>query len=136
VATAVRLTVLNGPHKGNRFCCRQCKAMIVGRAGDCDISLNDAHADLRVSRRHCRLQFESDCILVHDLASKNGTFINGILVGQEDQARDVLTSDDLLTVGETTLGIEFFDCPLSNSAEGESGWPEDVTILKNCPLNC
>jgi hypothetical protein len=46
----------------------------IGRLPDNDIVINDAH----VSRRHCAILVHTDlhCEL-HDVASKNGTFVNG-----------------------------------------------------------
>lgn len=46
----------------------------IGRLPDNDIVINDAH----VSRRHCAIIVHSrEVCEVHDVASKNGTFING-----------------------------------------------------------
>jgi hypothetical protein len=46
----------------------------IGRLPDNDVVINDAH----VSRRHCAILIHTDqhCEL-HDVASKNGTFVNG-----------------------------------------------------------
>ena len=46
----------------------------VGRAPDCDVVVQDAY----VSRRHCAiLVHAADCCELHDVASKNGTYLNG-----------------------------------------------------------
>lgn len=45
----------------------------VGRGDDCDIVLNDDH----VSRRHAELTVERGIVWLRDLASANGTFVNG-----------------------------------------------------------
>src|SRR5690606_17343999 len=46
---------------------------IIGRASECDISLAAAH----LSRRHAQIQIVEGGLLVKDLGSANGTFING-----------------------------------------------------------
>jgi pSer/pThr/pTyr-binding forkhead associated (FHA) protein len=46
---------------------------VLGRDRDCDCSLPLAF----VSRRHCRFVLEGDQVLVHDLESFNGTYVNG-----------------------------------------------------------
>lgn len=47
---------------------------IVGRESTCDIVLDST----QVSRRHCLLQVTERGLLVKDLESTNGTFVNGI----------------------------------------------------------
>jgi pSer/pThr/pTyr-binding forkhead associated (FHA) protein len=47
--------------------------VLVGRHPECDIQLNS----LRVSRRHCIFTEERGDVIVRDLASTNGTWING-----------------------------------------------------------
>lgn len=53
---------------------------IIGRAEDCDIQIPGSHED--VSRHHCCLEVEPPTIRVRDLGSRNGTYVNGQLVGQ------------------------------------------------------
>lgn len=47
---------------------------VVGREGTCDIYVESS----QVSRRHCLLQVTERGLLVKDLESTNGTFVNGI----------------------------------------------------------
>jgi pSer/pThr/pTyr-binding forkhead associated (FHA) protein len=47
--------------------------VLVGRHPWCDVRI----ASLRVSRRHCCLAQDGEAILVRDLSSTNGTWING-----------------------------------------------------------
>lgn len=47
--------------------------MVVGRAPECDIYL-DA---VSVSRKHAVLVATADCVVVEDLGSKNGVYVNG-----------------------------------------------------------
>ena len=47
---------------------------VVGREGSCDLYLES----FQVSRRHCLLQITDRGLMVKDLESTNGTFVNGI----------------------------------------------------------
>ena len=50
------------------------EATVVGREGSCDLCLKS----FQVSRRHCLLEVTDRGLLVKDLGSTNGTYINGI----------------------------------------------------------
>jgi len=51
----------------------QTRQIVVGRDADCDQVLESS----LVSRRHARFQFQAGQILLEDLASANGTYVNG-----------------------------------------------------------
>ncbi|MGE3508940.1 MAG: FHA domain-containing protein [Vicinamibacterales bacterium] len=69
----------------------------VGRAPRADFIVDAA----LVSRLHCRLEVTDDRIDVVDLASTNGTFVNGQRV---DRAR--VRSGDLLQIGRVALHVQ------------------------------
>lgn len=66
----------------------------IGRDESCTIRIND----YLVSRRHCSLASTSNGILLTDLDSANGTYVNGRRV-----AKIWLEEGDLVTVGNTDL---------------------------------
>lgn len=70
----------------------------VGRAPRADFILDAA----LVSRLHCRLEAGRDSLEVVDLASTNGTYVNGKRI--ERKAR--LTTGDSLRVGRVELKVE------------------------------
>jgi hypothetical protein len=70
---------------------------IIGRSGDAHLSVDD---DL-VSRRHAILEYRGDRLWIVDLASRNGTFVDGAPAG--DGAP--LMPGSTVTVGSTELGI-------------------------------
>lgn len=61
--------------------------LVVGRAADCDIHVpNDLdHGD--ISRHHCVLEVNPPDLRVRDLGSRNGTFVNGVKIGQRSLER-------------------------------------------------
>lgn len=49
------------------------KSVAIGRAGDCEIIINDTY----VSNKHARVYEGEGAFLVEDLGSTNGTYVNG-----------------------------------------------------------
>lgn len=143
MATAIRLTVLTGPHKNNRVCfCgpTQCQ---VGRDLDCFVQLSGTERDRLISRHHCLLDIKPPAIQVEDLGSSNGTYINGSRVVPSPKASAGETAGlavnhgDVLTIGGTTLRVELVDCPhAAKDSAGKPSWEAGETAKKNCPLPC
>ncbi len=73
---------------------------ILGRGQDAQIRLDD---DL-VSRKHCCLFFDGRTVIVEDLGSTNGTFVDGSPI-QKMQ----LDSDNRLQIGKMVLKVDFKD---------------------------
>lgn len=72
--------------------------LTIGRSHDCTIQITD---DTEISRFHCSVQRYSDgSYWLLDTASKNGTFLNGKRVLNEETK---LNSGDVIRVGRTKL---------------------------------
>jgi hypothetical protein len=67
---------------------------MLGRGTDCDLRL----VDPGVSRHHAELRVEDDQVVLVDLGSTNGTFVNGAPVRRVE-----LTDGTRVTLGRTTL---------------------------------
>jgi len=65
------LIAQSGPLNGNRWDIEQ--ELVLGRDDTCNVIIQDR----QVSRFHARLSVTPDGISLEDLASKNGTFVNG-----------------------------------------------------------
>ncbi|MCP4605081.1 MAG: diguanylate cyclase [Proteobacteria bacterium] len=65
------LVMIYGEYLGRRFSIKE-EALVIGRSPDCDIQL----VDDCVSRMHCRLIANKNGIVISDLNSTNGTYIN------------------------------------------------------------
>ena len=72
--------------------------LVVGREESCDLILDEK----TVSAEHARLSYHHGNWWVEDLHSRNGTFLNQVMLA----AQAVLTSGDELQVGEVKLRIE------------------------------
>lgn len=70
----------------------------VGRDREADFCLDECH----VSRQHCKLELVDDAVVVRDLDSTNGTYVNGLKVSEA-----VLKPGDKLTVGAITFLVEY-----------------------------
>ena len=95
----VRLKILHGSAAGKEVKIPVPKCLI-GRGDDCHIKpQSDA-----ISRKHCVIITTENEVVVRDLNSRNGTFVNGERVGEES----VLLTGDTLRVGplEFELVIE------------------------------
>lgn len=87
------LYVLNGTQRGRDY--RLAGLTTLGRdAVKCDVILSDT----KLSAQHARIRQEGEEFIFYDLASKNGSFINGVRV-----QRQILADDDIITVGTTKL---------------------------------
>jgi serine phosphatase RsbU (regulator of sigma subunit) len=89
------LICVRGPSPGRRFPLDD--ESIIGRQPDAKVYLES----LAVSRKHARLVREGASILVEDLGSSNGTFVNG----QRISGRVPLTERDTLQVGPYEMSL-------------------------------
>jgi pSer/pThr/pTyr-binding forkhead associated (FHA) protein len=69
-----------------------------GRHDDCQLRIKSSE----VSRRHCQFFEKNGLLLVKDLGSSNGTFLNG----KKIEGQRVLEPGDELTVGPVKLRVE------------------------------
>ncbi|HEV7506882.1 MAG TPA: FHA domain-containing protein [Thermoanaerobaculia bacterium] len=65
----------------------------IGRATSCDCAL----ADLAVSRRHARIQWQGADLMLEDLGSSGGTYVNGARID-----RCILRLGDVVRFGRKT----------------------------------
>ncbi|UCF67225.1 MAG: FHA domain-containing protein [Acidobacteriota bacterium] len=91
----VSLDIIDGPDAGSSFPITRSRVLI-GR-GQVEISL----ADQKISRRHASLEvYGGTCVLLKDLGSTNGTFVNDQRVTTTE-----LQDGDEIRVGTTRLTI-------------------------------
>jgi serine phosphatase RsbU (regulator of sigma subunit) len=71
--------------------------LTIGRSAPAEVVLEGS----TVSRRHCRLERQGDSIVVSDLGSTNGTYVNGERITETDPV--VLEDGARITIGAHTL---------------------------------
>ena len=87
---------LNNDQKGMIH--RVSKPIVIGRSTNCDVFISD----LQASRKHTRIFRNADGrLLVEDLNSSNGTFLNG----QQITGKNFLTEGDIVRLGSTEFKI-------------------------------
>lgn len=91
------LIVLTGKHKGKRLRITETET-VIGRDEVAKIRI----ATSEVSRQHTLLILEERGLLVRDLGSRNGTFVNGMPLLDEV----ILQPGDTLAVGPMTFQLE------------------------------
>jgi serine phosphatase RsbU (regulator of sigma subunit) len=94
------MVVVDGHAKGERIEISG-EPVVIGRGSKCDLILEDA----KISSRHCAVALTSGNVMVSDLGSTNGTFVDGKRVDESVR----LPPESLLHVGMHTLKHEFRD---------------------------
>lgn len=128
------LVILTGKHKGRQIEL-PAREIWIGRDENCLVRMTSSE----VSRRHCSLTPTGRGLLLRDLNSQNGTFVNALRVHDEV----MLQSGDRLTVGPVSFEVH---CPSETSSEKEEenvlGWlsegdssagrhhPGDTTVIR------
>jgi pSer/pThr/pTyr-binding forkhead associated (FHA) protein len=78
----VILRVVKGESEGKELILDKLTTCVIGRSKDCGIVLGDENKTGLVSRRHCILNIDPPRAWIRDLGSLNGTYVNGVKVGQ------------------------------------------------------
>jgi hypothetical protein len=107
MADGFRLVMSQGPQPGQAFALDR-DAMTVGRDPGNSIVINDP----QVSRQHARITRQGGLMVIEDLGSTNGTFINGMrLTGPH-----ALTNGDAIGMGESVTLTFHAMAPASTEA--------------------
>lgn len=69
------------------------RSWTIGRALDCDVVIDNPV----VSTHHCRLSQTNSTLILDDLRSANGTYVNGNRIAEPT----AVTADDVITLGKT-----------------------------------
>lgn len=90
-----------GKNEGNRvFELKLVDRITLGREkAENDLSFTDQE----ISREHCEITREGDLVFIRDLASRNGTYVNGVPIS----GRHRLENGDVIVIGRTELRISF-----------------------------
>jgi len=106
----------------------------VGRAADCLVHLGESKVFASVSRHHCRLDIDPPTVVIRDLGSLNGTFVNGRNIGKRDAEAPPedhsgaempgypLNDGDVIRIGDVVLhvSIDQGEHEYSNEARDEA----------------
>jgi len=100
--------------------------LIVGRAPTCDLPVFDP----TISRRHAELTSDGGAVVVRDLGSSNGTFVNGVKTSNA-----LLAISDTVAFGKVSFKLASFAAPTpSSSLAGVSRPLASATIIRQIPM--
>lgn len=112
IPKALALKFISGKYQGGEFPLKPDKQVVIGRSSELDMVL----VEDMVSRKHAKITMGDGKIMIEDLGSTNGTFVNGEKI---KQAR--LKEGDRILIGTSIL-------KLVNQAGG--GEEVDDTVVK------
>lgn len=70
---------------------------VIGRSSDCEVPIDDPNA----SRRHASLRLVGADVVVEDLQSRNGTFVDGRLIGSPT----TVSAESRIIIGHTVMTL-------------------------------
>ena len=125
----VKLEVVEGPMKGQKFTFEDRDSCIVGRQEECGIKLPSDDDHITISRYHCLLDINPPDIRIRDFGSMNGTFVNGKKIGQrekgvraEEARQQAFPEHDLKDGDEIKLGNTVFKVSLQKPPPPKDWW--------------
>lgn len=103
------------------------RPVVIGRVAECDLTVNTR----KVSRRHAEVRYEGEQVIIEDLGSTNGTYVNGEPV----RGIRVLKPGDRIHIGGLTITFCHVDSQLA--AVGDVGDDEaaQTVIFEDSPLD-
>ena len=104
---SLALRFISGKYQGGEFPMVPDKQIVVGRSSDLDMVL----VEDMVSRKHARIACENQAVIIEDLGSTNGTFVNG-----EKIKRAQLKEGDRVLIGTSILKVIAMDGPAPETA--------------------
>ena len=109
--TRLALRFISGKYQGGEFPLRSNREIVIGRSSDLDMVL----VEDMVSRRHAKITTTDQGILIQDVGSTNGTFVNGEKI--EGVAR--LSEGDRILVGTSIIKVVAVDA-LTSETEADA----------------
>ena len=116
----IMLTILKGANKGRQYPIVQGQSIKLGRGSNADILLHDTMS----SRLHCQISNQGSQVVVSDLDSSNGTFLN-----EKPLKAAKVYSGDRLRIGTTVFefrGVESGTIPAMDEEEDDD---DDVPVV-------
>jgi hypothetical protein len=105
--------------------------VLIGRSPSCQVVVDDP----LVSREHAMIRIRADRVLIEDLRSRNGVYLNNVRIFG---ARELFDGDRLL-VGTTELCASFAEAhereapSVRSIPDSRSGWPDLEAVVSTQP---
>ena len=101
--------------------------LLIGRGQTVQVWINDKN----ISREHCAISYQNDQILIEDLKSRNGTFVNGQRIVQHTPLRD---GDQVKLASTSYFNISFQQITNDFGQPGPSNSPAQAVRLPTSAL--
>jgi hypothetical protein len=145
---AVRLTLAatRGYLQGEEFVFTGPMHCQVGRSSECFLQL--PVSDLSASRHHCLLEIDGPDVQIRDLGSRNGTYINGQMIGCRKCDLSIeksatlegppchLMAGDELQAGLSVFRVSIEEVAGAADCEAEAGWGSHETCNERSSFAC
>jgi hypothetical protein len=105
------LRFISGKYQGGEFPLRMEREIVIGRSSDLDMVL----VEDMVSRKHAKISTQGGQIVIQDLASTNGTFVNG-----EKVKKMRLKEGDRILIGTSIIKLVGMDPATAQVNEAEA----------------
>lgn len=117
------LVVIAGPDKGKIYLLDEAFSLLVGRSKHTETRLTDP----RVSPVHCEIEIRRDRVIITDLDSSGGTWVNGNRVTERQ-----LSGNDIIRIGDTQLRLHIGE--LAGKLDEPAPAPRAPAVLKPLPV--
>ncbi|MGH7221914.1 MAG: protein kinase domain-containing protein [Gemmataceae bacterium] len=118
-----QLEVIAGADLGRVFPLSPNEPLVIGRGRQTVTRLND----LRISRVHCQIEYRGGDVVLKDLNSVGGTFVNNQAITEH-----VLEPGDIIRIGETRMRFESADVADQNTLPPDRA---DASLLSALPID-
>jgi hypothetical protein len=138
----VMLRIVRGVSDGKKLSIDQRTTCIIGRSKDCCLVLSKRKHSGIVSRHHCMLRIDPPRAWIRDLGSLNGTYLNGVKIGQRvmDQSPPAeadaefgdheLFHGDQIKVGNTVIEFTTYVPKVCMKCRGEISEESEITAYQ------
>ncbi len=105
------LRFISGKYQGGEFPIAADREIFIGRSNELDVVL----VEDMVSRKHAKISWNNEALIIEDLGSTNGTFVNG-----EKIKRARLKEGDRVLVGTSIVRVALIDAQAGASTTNEA----------------
>lgn len=120
-ARQLALRFIAGKYKGSELLLEDGQEVMVGRYGDVDLVL----AEDMVSRQHARISLQDSRIVIEDLGSTNGTFVNG-----EKIRKEILKEGDRILIGTNILKVVSVEPGAPSAVKPGADAPQPMNVFE------
>src|SRR2546430_1078374 len=119
----VELRFVRGPRAGQSYPLDDNATVIIGRGVDTTFRIQDPS----ISRRHCQITNSPQGVLIADLGSSNGTYVNGQRIGTWTQLQPndqvMLGNNEILIASPTPTGAAAAAAPAGGAQKSPQCGP-------------